>query len=52
MDVVLSVLGMPLEKVYAKRHAIKRLRERLNKRAQTQIATWVKEAMGVRSNSI
>ena len=39
------VLGMPLGEVYARRHAIKRLRARLNERAVVQVTAWAEEAM-------
>ena len=39
-------MGMPLGEVYARRHAIKRLRARLNERAVVQFMAWAEEAMG------
>ena len=50
MEVVARVLSLPIEEVYAKRHAIKRLRTRLNERAQALIAAWANEAVKIRSN--
>jgi hypothetical protein len=49
MDVAVRVLGMPLEEVYARRHAIQKLASRLNERATAQIAAWAMEAVGFQS---